>query len=179
MHGILADRLLFESGERSLLRDALFRALSSFCGLDLVKRGSRSMFRTDKGFFKFNSQKLVKATGRLNGDWPASGGLRQIGADHADGIARQRYRQHGRHLRLWHFRIAGFMRCYAGGVKVAWYGVPKKSNLTNPVIPGLVPGIQNWLHRPPSTTTTIHALGPRDKPTAVRLRVLSGSNDSI
>ncbi|KJS26970.1 MAG: hypothetical protein VR75_04965 [Hyphomonadaceae bacterium BRH_c29] len=68
MHGILADRLLFESGERSLLRDALFRALSSFCGLDLVKRGSRSMFRTDKGFFKFNSQKLVKATGRLNGE---------------------------------------------------------------------------------------------------------------
>ena len=71
------------------------------------------------------------------------------------------------------------MRCYAGGVKVAWYGVPKKSNLTNPVIPGLVPGIQNWVNHPPSTTATNHALDPRDKPTTVRLRMLSDSNDSF
>jgi len=67
-HGILADRLEFESGERSLLRDALFRALSVHCGLKLVKRGPRSLFRTDRGTPKFDAQKLTKATGRLNGE---------------------------------------------------------------------------------------------------------------
>ena len=66
-HGILADRLTFESGERSLLRDALLRALSSHCGLDLIRRGSRAQFRADRGTFNFDPAKLRQATVRLNG----------------------------------------------------------------------------------------------------------------
>lgn len=73
-HGVLADRLKFESGERSLLRDALFRAISSHCGLNLKKRGSRSFFRADQGEFLFDSRKLVGATIRLHGE--LSGGIK-------------------------------------------------------------------------------------------------------
>lgn len=66
-HGILDDRLRFESGERTLIRDALFGALGKHCGLDTHRRGARTFFRSDMGNFNFGREKLQKATGGLGG----------------------------------------------------------------------------------------------------------------
>lgn len=81
--GILDDRVAFESGERSLLRQALFLALSSYSGLELQQRGPRNYFRADRGSFTFDSRELESATGRLSGKvsntdvpWTEACGLR-------------------------------------------------------------------------------------------------------
>lgn len=66
-HGILDDRLKFESGERSLLRDTLFRALSEHSGFELVRQGRSYYFRGDRGTPKFDTQPLLKPAGRLSG----------------------------------------------------------------------------------------------------------------
>jgi len=66
-HGILDDRLAFESGERGLIRDALFRAIANYCGLKPQHRGSRTFFRSDHGSFNFDNSDLQRVTGRLNG----------------------------------------------------------------------------------------------------------------
>ncbi|MBI1235537.1 MAG: SIR2 family protein [Alphaproteobacteria bacterium] len=67
MHSIAPERLVFESGERSLLRDALFLGLAKHSGLDLVQRGPRSLFRADAGEFKLGSKKLTRAAGAVSG----------------------------------------------------------------------------------------------------------------
>ena len=66
-HGILDDRLKFESGERALLRDTLFRALSEHSGFELVRQGRSYYFRGDKGKSKYDTAPLLKSAGRLNG----------------------------------------------------------------------------------------------------------------
>ena len=67
-HGVLADRLQFESGERGLLRDALFRSISERCGLKLNKRGARTFVRADRGKFLFDNSKLKSATDGLHAE---------------------------------------------------------------------------------------------------------------
>lgn len=69
-HGIIADRLTFESGERSLLRDALFQSLQAHCGLVLSSERHRHIFRADGGNANFHMAPLTKATGRLSGTVP-------------------------------------------------------------------------------------------------------------
>lgn len=69
-HGVLADRLQFESGERGLLRDALFRAISERCGLKLNKRDASTFVRADSGDFLFDNSKLTSAVNRLHGELP-------------------------------------------------------------------------------------------------------------
>jgi SIR2-like domain len=69
-HSIIADRLTFESGERSLLRDALFQSLSAHCGLNLATERHRHIFRADGGHPNFDLAPLTKATGRLSGIVP-------------------------------------------------------------------------------------------------------------
>jgi SIR2-like domain len=69
-HSIIADRLTFESGERSLLRDALFQSLSAHCGLNLATERHRHIFRADGGHPNFDLAPLTKATVRLSGIVP-------------------------------------------------------------------------------------------------------------
>jgi hypothetical protein len=69
-HSIIADRLTFESGERSLLRDALFQSLSAHCGLNLATERHRHIFRADGGHPNFDLAPLTKATERLSGIVP-------------------------------------------------------------------------------------------------------------
>ncbi|MEP7351448.1 MAG: SIR2 family protein [Sphingorhabdus sp.] len=69
-HSIIADRLTFESGERSLLRDALFQSLKAHCGLNLAAERHRHIFRADGGHANFDLAPLAKATGRLSGVVP-------------------------------------------------------------------------------------------------------------
>lgn len=71
-HGIIADRLTFESGERSLLRDAMFQSLADHCGLTLANERHRHIFRADGEHSKFDLAPLTKATGRLSGTVPNS-----------------------------------------------------------------------------------------------------------
>lgn len=69
-HGIIADRLTFESGERSLLRDALFQSLQAHSRLVLSSERHRHIFRADGGNSNFDIAPLTKATGRLSGTVP-------------------------------------------------------------------------------------------------------------
>ncbi len=82
-HSILPDRLMFESGERSLLRDALFHAISGACGFSMIHDRHRQFVRADKGTPQFDLTALTKATGRLQGslsngnvNWTEACGLR-------------------------------------------------------------------------------------------------------
>ncbi|MEM1193236.1 MAG: SIR2 family protein, partial [Pseudomonadota bacterium] len=72
-HSIIEERLSFESGERSLLRDALFRALSARSGFELHRARHRYFFRADRGQPKFELKALQAATQRLSGT--TSGGV--------------------------------------------------------------------------------------------------------
>ena len=71
-HGIIAERLSFESGERSLLRDALFRGLAAFNGLSISNHRGRTFIRADEctKTTNFGMQKLTSATSRLHGILP-------------------------------------------------------------------------------------------------------------
>ncbi len=68
-HGIISERLNFESGERSLLRAALFRALESHCGLKIENRRHRHIIRADKATdeAKFGFGKLAIAASEFCG----------------------------------------------------------------------------------------------------------------
>ena len=66
-HSIIAERLAFESGERSLLRDALFKALSDHSGFELSRRRHRYYFRADRATPKYGLDALQTATQRLHG----------------------------------------------------------------------------------------------------------------
>lgn len=72
-HGILADRLKFESGERSLLRDALFTSLSAFCGMPIQRERHRRFFRADCGNGNFGLKNLEDATTRIHGQLSTGG----------------------------------------------------------------------------------------------------------
>lgn len=72
-HSIIEERLAFESGERSLLRDALFQALSVHCGFELHRARHRHYFRADRGQAKFELKALQTAVQRLSGT--TSGGV--------------------------------------------------------------------------------------------------------
>ena len=81
-HSIIAERLAFESGERSLLRDALFQAIAENSGFKLVRRRHRYYFRADQVDAKFSLGALQTATQRLHGttssgvDWAEACQLR-------------------------------------------------------------------------------------------------------
>lgn len=66
-HGILSDRLKFESGERSLLRGALFSGLAEYCGLKLIRERHQYYFRADSGSPNFGMGPLTNAVTRLHG----------------------------------------------------------------------------------------------------------------
>lgn len=66
-HSIIAERLAFESGERSLLRDALFHALSAHSGFELHRARHRHYFRADRGHPNFDIGALRTAVKRLSG----------------------------------------------------------------------------------------------------------------
>ena len=66
-HSVIAERLAFESGERSLLRDALFRSLSMHSGFELHRAGHRHYFRADGGQPSFDLSALQTAVQLLNG----------------------------------------------------------------------------------------------------------------
>lgn len=72
-HSIIEERLAFESGERSLLRDALLRALSVHSGFELHRARHRYFFRADRGQPKFGLKALQTAAQRLSGT--TSGGV--------------------------------------------------------------------------------------------------------
>ncbi|WP_428406860.1 SIR2 family NAD-dependent protein deacylase [Hyphococcus sp.] len=82
-HSILPERLKFESGERSLLRDALFSAISASCGFPIIQDRHRHYIRADIGDARFDLQTLTRAAGRLHGErsggnvkWAEACGLR-------------------------------------------------------------------------------------------------------
>ena len=71
-HGILSERLVFESGERSLLRDALFKALETHCGLKIENDGPRHIIYASQTArtAEFGFERLAKATGQIHGVIP-------------------------------------------------------------------------------------------------------------
>ena len=68
-HGILPSRLTFESGERSLLRAALFRALENYCGLVIENHKHRNFIRADQttDAMVFDFEKLTKEVQQCHG----------------------------------------------------------------------------------------------------------------
>jgi hypothetical protein len=71
-HPITARRLIKETGERALVRDALFRAIAQRPGLNLMRRGRVTLLVPDPALVKaavFNTEK-VKPVDRLSGVVP-------------------------------------------------------------------------------------------------------------
>lgn len=73
-HGILSERLTFESGERFLLREALFKALEDHCGLKIECIGSRCIMRANQTMdtIEFGFDKLVEVTKQTHGIVPGT-----------------------------------------------------------------------------------------------------------